>query len=203
VKKTSKRTRGSRASSAASLRSPVADVLADVARATAKLTARWYLFGAQAVILYGVPRATADVDVTVDCDAKGLVAAMLDAGFRLRVPDVEQFVARTRVLPFIHARTGLPVDTVLAGPGLEETFLDGARRVRVGRATVPVIAPEHLVVTKILAGRPKDLEDVRGLLRTPELDLDRRAVRELLTAIESALGQADLLPLYERLDHEG
>ena len=29
---------------------------------------RWYLFGAQAVVAYGVPRFSADVDVTVKLD---------------------------------------------------------------------------------------------------------------------------------------
>jgi hypothetical protein len=29
---------------------------------------RWYVFGAQAAILHGVARATADIDVTVDPD---------------------------------------------------------------------------------------------------------------------------------------
>lgn len=37
---------------------------------------------------------------------------------------VVEFVARTRVLPFLHQATGIPLDVVLAGPGLEKLFLD-------------------------------------------------------------------------------
>src|SRR5580765_8174440 len=47
------------------MRSPVADLLADAAAALAAADVRWYLFGAQAAILHGAARLTADVDITV------------------------------------------------------------------------------------------------------------------------------------------
>lgn len=37
--------------------------------------------------------------------------------------DAAGFVERTRVLPMVHRGTAIPVDMVLAGPGLEELFL--------------------------------------------------------------------------------
>jgi hypothetical protein len=154
------------------------------------------------VIAYGVPRATADIDVTVEGGSTEVASALADAGFSLRVRDVEAFVARTRVLPALHRRTGLPTDVVIAGPGLETSFLSEVRRLRIGRIHVPVISPEHLLVTKILAGRPKDLEDVRSLLRHPGLALDRARVRQILEAIEAAIGQADLVPILDRLIRE-
>lgn len=122
---------------------------------------------------------------------------MRKAGFILRIRDAT-FVAETRVLPFAHASTGWPLDVVLAGPGLEQLFLDGARPMPVGAATVPVISPEHLVATKVLAGRPKDLEDVRGILRQGTA-IDAALVREVLSALEDALGQSDLVPLFDEM----
>ena len=68
---------------------------------------RWYLFGAQAAIAYGVPRLSADVDVTVELapDAsERFVRDMKAGGFTLRVDDPE-FVRRTRVMPFVHVAT--------------------------------------------------------------------------------------------------
>jgi len=61
-----------------------------------------------------------------------------------------------------------------------------------------VISPEDLIVTKVLAGRPKDIEDVRGVLqeRLDSLDLER--VRSLLRLLEQALTQSDLLSTLER-----
>jgi len=143
---------------------------------------------------------SADVDVTVEIDpeeAVDLVAEMERAGFKLRIRDVEGFVAATRVLPFLDLATELPLDVVLAGPGLEELFLERARDVEISGTTISVISPEDLIVTKILAGRSKDLDDVRGILneRGERLDLDQ--IRETLDLLEQALGQSDLRPQFE------
>ena len=144
---------------------------------------------------------SADVDVTVELDLSRVptfVETMARSGFTLRVrSDVEDFVARTRVLPFLHEPTRLPLDVVLAGPGIEEQFLARARRVDIGGIEVPVLSPEDLVATKILAGRPKDRDDVAGILRErgEALELDR--IRSTLRLLEQALDQRDLLPAFE------
>jgi hypothetical protein len=161
---------------------------------------RWYLFGAQAVVVWGRARLTADVDVTAFLEPdepEAFVTAMGQAGFVVRVRDVGAFVRRTRVLPFVHGETDLPLDVVLGAPGLEEEFLRTARRVEMHGTMVPVIAPEELVVTKILAGRPKDLEDVRGILRAQGAQADLARVRTLLGMLEAALDQRDLLALLD------
>jgi hypothetical protein len=117
---------------------------------------RWDVFGAQ---LYGVPRLSADVDVTLALtpDAPDRFADdMQQGGFTLRVDD-PAFVRRTRVMPFVHQATGMPVDVVLASSGLEDDFLDRAAPVDVGGTAIPFIALNDLIVAKVLAGRPKDL----------------------------------------------
>jgi len=165
------------------------------------LGAGWYVFGAQAVLLWGRPRFTADVDVTVRLDperSRQFVAAMEEAGFALRVSATDDFAATTRVLPFVHAATGLPLDIVLAGPGLEERFISRAVPVDLGAGVpVPVICAEDLVVTKILAGRPKDIEDVRSVLLERLDRLDVASIRETLGLLEEALSVGDLVPAFE------
>lgn len=175
------------------------EVFAAIAAAMAESGSRWYLFGAQAATLWGRPRLTADVDVTVEVLHGGVdafVAAMKRQGFRLRFDDAE-FVSRTRVLPFIHATTETPLDVVLAGPGLEEQFLARAIQVQLEGTVVPVISPEDLIVTKVLAGRPKDIEDVRGVLRERAESLDISSIRATLRMLEEALGQSDLVVVLE------
>ncbi len=178
-----------------------ADLLASLAAVLSTLHARWYVFGAQAVVIWGRPRLTADIDVTVRMDPEEperLARALESAGFSLRFGDAPDFVRRTRVLPFVHAASGLPLDIVLAGPGLEELFLSRAVPVALGNLVVPVISPEDLIATKILAGRPKDLEDVRSVLRERLSKLDLDIVWSTLALLEEALGQSDLRPVFER-----
>ena len=62
---------------------------------------------------------------------------------------------------------------------------------------MPVISPEDLVVTKVLAGRPKDLEDVRGILRQTGARLESERIRSLLGSLEAALDRSDLRSLFE------
>jgi hypothetical protein len=181
--------------------SPAVELLASLRTALERLGIRWYLFGAQAVIAYGAPRLTADADVTVDLGqvaAAKLVNELEREGFRLRVGNVDAFVERTRVLPFVHDPSGVPLDVVLAGPGLEELFLDRARQLRFGAVQIPVIAPEDLVALKILAGRPQDLLDASSVLRARAQDIDVDMVRSTLHLLERALDRSDLLPELER-----
>jgi hypothetical protein len=162
---------------------------------------RWYVFGAQAVVAYGVPRVSADVDVTIDLapdDPTAFTREMETAGFDLRVRDPE-FVRRTRVMPFVHRATGMPLDIVLAGSGLEEEFLGRARPTDLGGVTVPLIDLEDLVIAKVLAGRPKDVEDARSLWRAHGRSLDAQRIEALLHLLEEALGQSDLLPAFRAI----
>lgn len=165
-----------------------------------RLQLRWYVFGAQAVNVHGFPRATADLDVTVDLGdgpTPSFLRALKAAGFVLQFSDPD-FVAATRVLPVIHRASAMPVDLVMAGPGLEQLFLDDIHVETMGRRKIPFLTVENLIITKLLASRPKDLQDVRELLaRHPKLDHHR--VEAMLSQLESALGQSDLVPLYREL----
>ena len=177
-----------------------ADLLLALSAALTTQGIRWYVFGAQAVSIWGRPRLTTDIDVTIRLQSRSteeLVAALGAAGFLLSESFSDEFVRVTRVLPFLYQSTGMPLDVVLGGPGLEEQFLDRAVAVPVADFTVPVISPEDLVVTKVLAGRDKDIEDIRGVLRLRADSLDFDYLRRTLKMIEDALGQSDLLSLFE------
>lgn len=179
--------------------SALAELFAALGEALGEAQLRWYLFGAQAAILYGAARLTADVDVTledVDVPSRALVPALERAGFSLRVPNVDDFVDRTRVIPIAHDATGIPVDLVLAGPGLEERFFDRVREHRIEGVVVPVASAEDIVVMKVLAGRPKDMDDVRAVLAA-NVRIDVGLIRATLGELETILDQADLLPAFD------
>ena len=176
------------------------ELLVDLARALACLGVSWYVFGAQAALVWGRPRLTTDVDVTVrlgSLDGDEFVRELQAWGFDVRMVATGGFVRQTRVLPLVHRPSGLAVDVVLAGPGLEDEFLARAITVTIGGERIPIISPEDLLVTKVLAGRPKDLEDIRGVLSERGDSLDVERVRRTLEMLEDALGQSDLLPLFD------
>lgn len=181
---------------------PVADLLADLHGALATLGLRWFLFGAQAAILHGVARLSADVDVTVDLgrrSAPDLITALQAAGFEPRVPDPAGFAETMRVLPFVHGSSRMPLDVVLAGPGLEDQFFAGAQERVIGSVGVPVVCAEDLVAMKVLAGRPRDLDDVAAIARMQDAALDLERARRTLRLLEQALDRGDLVSELERI----
>ena len=183
--------------------SPPAELLLALSRVSTELGIGWFVFGAQAVLYWGRPRLTEDVDVTVQLGpvaTRDFVTRMERAGFALRVEGTPTFISQTRVVPFEFGSTGWALDVVLGGPGLEEDFLTRAIPTEVAPGVVvPFISPEDLIVTKLLAGRPKDLEDVRGILSAQAGHLDIVAIRRLLGMLEDALGVSDLRPAFEAL----
>jgi hypothetical protein len=181
--------------------SPLAELLRVLAQVFEQLSLRWYVFGAQAAIVHGAARLTGDVDVTVALGglaAAVLVAALQDEGFAQRTADIDGFVARTRVLPLVHADSGMPVDIVLAGPGLEELFLQRAQEHIIEGVSIPVACPEDIIAMKVLAGRPKDADDVEAILAAGADTIHVEMIRETLHLLEQALAQSDLLPAFEQ-----
>ena len=128
-----------------------------------------------------------------------LVDSLRGEGFALRVADADEFVEKTRVLPLVHEPTRMLCDVVLAGPGIEELFFDRARQRDVGGVRVPVVSADDLVAMKILAGRPKDLDDVQAIVRVQGSAVDLRRARATLGTLERALDRRDLLPVFEAI----
>lgn len=182
---------------------PPAELLRALSTALTELGVGWYVFGAQAVLHWGRPRFTEDVDVTVhlgSVDTSSLLACLERRGFNLREEGTAAFIAETRVVPLVFASSGWALDVVLAGQGLEEAFFQRSVSIELAPGlAVRLISAEDLVVTKILAGRPKDLDDVDGVLRAQAGTIDSDAIRGTLTMLEDALGVSDLVPLFERI----
>ncbi|MFO0548586.1 MAG: nucleotidyltransferase [Polyangiaceae bacterium] len=106
---------------------------------------------------------------------------------------------RAHELPLVHSPSAIPVDMLIAAPGLDEELLDRAVWLDLGGVEVPVISAEDLVALKFLAGRRKDLEDCRGVLleRAARLDLER--TRALVRAFADATENPKLPARLERL----
>jgi hypothetical protein len=182
--------------------SPVVEVLAALDAALRRIGVRWYLFGAQAAILHGAARLTADVDATIDLGGRpvaGLVDALVREGFMPRVDDPAEFVARTHVLPTVHVGSGMGVDLVVAGTGIEALFFERSQRRTVEGVSVPVASAEDVVIMKILAGRPKDLDDASAILAAQGARMGIDPVRATLRELEMALGRGDLIRVLEDL----
>ena len=126
------------------------------------------LIGGQAVLVHGEPRLTEDIDITLGVEPDRL-AAVLDACAALGlVPlprDITAFVAETFVLPARHPATAIRVDLIFSSTAYERQAIARALPVNIAGTDVPFATVEDLIVHKVFAARPRDVEDIRGVVR--------------------------------------
>lgn len=134
----------------------------------------YMVIGGQAVLLYGEPRLTKDIDITLGADLSRLedvLSAVRDMKITPLV-DPETFTRETMVLPCSDPETGIRVDMIFSFSPFEQLAISRARTVHIGEADICFASLEDLLVHKFIAGRARDLEDARVvLLKNPNADL--------------------------------
>ncbi len=160
----------------------------------------YMVFGGQAVLLYGEPRLTRDIDITLGTppDHCGDVLAMVaQLGLHVLVEDAEKFVRETLVLPAMDVPSGIRIDFVFTFSEYERAAIARARTVLVDDVAVRFTAIEDLIVQKIVAGRPRDLDDVKAVvLKNP--GFDRGYVEKWLGAFDQE-ADSRFLPLFQQV----
>ncbi len=166
-------------------------LLKKIALQLKKASIPYMVIGGQAVLLYGEPRLTRDIDITLGLGVDGLdrVKKIISTvGLKSLVQKEKEFVARNMVLPAIDRKSGIRVDFIFSFSPYGRQAIERARDVRLGRSLVRFASLEDVVVHKVIAGRARDLEDVRSiLLKNPKYDSGY--IRKWLKAFDQSLGQ--------------
>ena len=150
----------------------------------------YMIIGGQAVLLYGEPRLTKDIDLTIGADLSRLPEILrLVQSIELKpLVDPETFTRQTMVLPCADPGSGIRVDVIFSFTPYEHQALARVQVVKMGKAEVRFASLEDLLVHKVIAGRPRDLEDVRTLLvKNPRADL--AYVRRWLSEFSATVGE--------------
>ena len=152
------------------------------------------IIGGVAVSLLSRPRLTRDVDAVVLLDSEkweGFLKAGRQFGFTPRLQDCLAFAQKNRVLLINHKPTGIDVDISMGALPFEEEAVSRAVKTKVSGITIPLPAPEDLVIMKAVAHRPIDLADIRSILEAhPNLDLHR--VRKWAKEFSSVLEMPEI-----------
>ena len=78
--------------------------------------------------------------------------------------DAREFAHRTKVLPLVNPESGIRIDLIFSFSSYEQEAIRRARTIRIGQTDVHYASLEDLIIHKMVAGRPRNLEDVRGIL---------------------------------------
>jgi hypothetical protein len=140
------------------------DQLQSVFASFQKNDVRYLVIGGIAAVLYGVPRATFDLDVLIEPtleNVKRLLQAMTEAGLGTASLTSADQVLATEITIFTD-RIRLDVLTSTPGIVFEEAWQHRATMNYKGQA-LEVVSLADLIASKRASGRDVDLEDVKIL----------------------------------------
>ena len=140
---------------------------------------RFVLVGGLALVLHGLDRLTADVDLVIDLSAESAqaaVQALTAAGYRALAPvdpialaDPEkrrewQTVRNMQVFSFWDSSNTRPTVDIILSPAVPfDELWTAASVVNLAGHAVHVASIEHLIRMNAAAGRPQDLADIERL----------------------------------------
>lgn len=148
-------------------------LLSSIGRALDEAGIAYMVIGGQAVLLYGEPRLTRGIDIALGVDATSLDRLLVlthHLGLQPAIKNPAAFVSKTNVLPASDPASGIRVDFIFSFTPYEARAIGRAVVRSLEGYPVRYAAVEEVIIHKIFAGRARDLEDVRGILRrNPEL----------------------------------
>jgi len=161
----------------------------------------YMIIGGQAVLLYGEPRLTRDIDITLGLGIDKLEQILkIIIGIKLiPIPDnILEFTRKTWVLPAEDKKTGIRVDFIFSFTPYEQQAIKRAKKVRMGKTNVCFASPEDVIIHKIFAGRARDMEDAKGiLLKHPEVNTNY--IKKWLKEFNKLSPEKNLLKLFNNL----
>ena len=148
----------------------------DVFKALNEAKVKYVVAGGAAVILYGYPRLTQDLDLIVFLEEKNLeklFVALHNIGYLPKVPvtkdqfkDPRQRIKWKKekgmiVFSFVHRNPPFNIiDIFVDEPIKFDSVYKKRKNVKVEGIAIPLIGIDHLIRLKKAAQRPKDLDDI-------------------------------------------
>lgn len=164
-------------------------LLVEIAKILERLGIPYLITGGIAVLVWGRPRFTADIDIVVELKA-GQIAALAEAirglgsaGY-LDSAQMERAIAREGEFNFIDGTTGVKVDfwILKGGDAFDRSRLERRVAKEVLGQKVYFTSPEDLILIKLLwhqaSPSSRQLEDVESIFKISGDELDRVYLRE-------------------------
>lgn len=161
---------------------------------------RHAVIGGIAVIIRGYDRTTLDIDAVlwdVDDRLEEVVSELEQGGFHFRYPDGIDGVEKNRLL-LMENEDGFSIDLSLGLMPFELEVIDRAEDVELPDLVIRTATAEDLVIMKLIAGRPRDKEDV-GRLAELWPEMDRVRVENYLVEFSNIMDDPVLIKRLEWL----
>jgi len=181
---------------------PLEFQLKQIKKLTSKLKIEYAILGGVAVSVYGEPRLTFDIDVNLMLDTNRIDDFLKKArkyGFFPLPIKIKKFIKSTGVIPMRFSKNKVvgKCDFIIAQNALEYSGIKRARFKKIYSTKMKIISPEDLIIYKITSQRPRDIEDVSGILARQKKKLDFRYINSWLKKISEANKKPESLKLFK------
>jgi len=179
------------------------ELIKNLARALKKNRIKYMIIGGQAVLIYGEPRMTKDIDITIGLDINGLEKLkkiIKELNLKIIPKNYKKFLEETMVLPTIDEKTKIRIDFIFSFSNYEKEALKRVKKIKVDEVKVNYASIEDLIIHKIIAGRERDLEDVKSILLKNK-KINENYILKWLSEFESVL-QENLIERFKKVKKE-
>ncbi|OGB90004.1 hypothetical protein A2625_01510 [candidate division WOR-1 bacterium RIFCSPHIGHO2_01_FULL_53_15] len=138
------------------------------------------LVGGFAVNYYGAPRATGDIDISILADSDNIeefLSALKKNRFTFHKKDVLTLVKISNRFLIFDPSNIYRIDCWLPKTDFELKALDRRVKVKILGKTVFLPSVEDLILFKLLAGRAKDYEDLKWIIKRQINELDNKYLK--------------------------
>jgi hypothetical protein len=159
------------------------------------------IIGGVAASILGQPRLTQDVDalaILPEGEWADAVSTAARHGILPRIESPLDLARQSRVLLMRHVESGINIDVIFGGLLFERAAIDNSKIHDIGGLRVRLPRVEDLLIMKAVARRPKDLQDIEGLLAAHP-DADITTVRRWVSEFATAMSTSDMLDEFDKL----
>ncbi|MFC1595524.1 nucleotidyl transferase AbiEii/AbiGii toxin family protein [Gemmatimonadota bacterium] len=182
-----------------------AELIVRVSNALRSEDLPFMLIGGQAVLLHGQPRLTEDIDITLGVSPEALptvLKACQVAQLEILPEDPASFVGETYVLPAVDQASAIRLDLIFSDLPYERQAIERAVMVDLSDVPIPFASAEDLILHKLFSGRPRDIEDVRGVIRLRGRALDWEYLEQWAEEFSTLPGREHLLDQVRKIKSE-
>ena len=136
----------------------------------------YLVIGGQALLIYGEPRFTRDIDIIVGIlpkDLDKILELTKEIDLEPLTKDVRKFVEETYVLPLEDSKTKIRVDLIFSFSTFESMAIARGVNKEIEGVIIKFASIEDLIIFKMFSGRGRDVDDVKSLVRlNRKIDID-------------------------------
>jgi predicted nucleotidyltransferase len=162
----------------------------------------YMIIGGQAVLLYGIPRLTRDIDITlgVDTDKFSLIENICSKLNLRIIPETPgDFARETKVLPTEETKSSIRVDFIFSFTMYESQAINRTKNVPMSGYPLKFASCEDVIIHKMIAGRAIDSEDVKNMLIKNKDSIDIEYIRRWLLEFSELPEQEGILERFNNL----